>query len=340
MTDDFFAAGSSVAAVDMTGSAVGDIAAAVRIDPLTNRADVLRAAQREVAKAIVGEDRTVELILIALISRAHVLLEGPPGTGKTLLAQAVARLLGARFRRIQFTPDTSPGELTGSVRERGGEKIFERGALFTNVLLADEINRTPPRTQAALLEAMQERTVTVLGQTHRLESPFFVIATQNPYEHEGVFALPESQLDRFLFRIHLEYGTEEDELAMLDLPRRGVSPDVLSDVTPLLGERGVLLVQDAADEIEVPNDAARAAVSVVRFTREAPDVELGGGPRATIHVIVAAKARALLAGREAVSPEDVFAVAVDALPHRILGEVDARAVAGDAVERARRHISR
>jgi MoxR-like ATPase len=314
----------------------GGIAAAVKADPLTHRADVLRAAQLEVAKAIVGEERTVELILIALLSRAHVLLEGPPGTGKTLLAQAVARLLGARFRRVQFTPDTSPAELSGTVRERGSEKVFQRGALFTNVLLADEINRTPPRTQAALLEAMQERTVTVLGETHRLDSPFFVIATQNPYEHEGVFALPESQLDRFLFRIHLEYGTEEMEMAMLDLPRRGVSPDVLSDVTPLLGERGVLLVQDAVDEIEVTEDAARAAVGVVRLTRAAPDVTLGGGPRATIHVVVAAKARALLAGRAAVTVDDVFEIARDALPHRILGDVDPQETVNRAIEDASR----
>jgi MoxR-like ATPase len=312
--------------------ALDDVGAAVRTDPLANLDKVLAAAQHEVSKAIVGEDRTVELILIALISRAHVLLEGPPGTGKTLLAQTIARLLGARFRRIQFTPDTSPAELTGHVRERGSEKVFERGALFTNVLLADEINRTPPRTQASLLEAMQERTVTVLGETHRLESPFFVIATQNPYEQKGVFALPESQLDRFLFRIHLDYGSEEDELAMLELPRRGVSPDVLSDVTPLLGERGVLLVQDAADAVEVPDVAARAAVAVIRATREAPDVVLGGGPRATIHVVVAAKARALLEGRNSVTVDDVFAVAADALPHRIIGDVDARVVTQRAID--------
>jgi MoxR-like ATPase len=147
-----------------------------------------------------------------------------------------------------------------------------------------------------------------------------------------VFALPESQLDRFLFRIHLDYGSEEDELAMLELPRRGVSPDVLSDVTPLLGERGVLLVQDAADAVEVPDVAARAAVAVIRATREAPDVVLGGGPRATIHVVVAAKARALLEGRNSVTVDDVFAVAADALPHRIIGDVDARVVTQRAID--------
>jgi MoxR-like ATPase len=316
-----------------------DLASAVRDHPLEHLGDVLRAAQIEVSKAIVGEDRTVELILLALISRCHVLLEGPPGTGKTLLAQAVARLLGAKFRRVQFTPDTSPGELTGTFRERGAEKVFERGALFTNVLLADEINRTPPRTQAALLEAMQERSVTVRGETYRLESPFFVIATQNPYEHEGVFALPESQLDRFLFRIHLEYGTEEDDLAMLDLPRRGVTPDVIGDIASLLGERGVLLVQDAADAVEVPEDVARAAVMVVRRTRDVPGVSLGGGPRATIHVIAGAKARALLRGESAATLEDVFAVARDALPHRILGDADAREIVERSVEETRREIA-
>jgi MoxR-like ATPase len=336
MDDDFFQEQDFGREAPVPVATVEEIAAAVRIDPLAHSADVLRAAQLEVAKAIVGEDRTVELILTALLSRSHVLLEGPPGTGKTLLAQTIARLLGARFRRIQFTPDTSPGELTGVVRERGSEKVFERGALFTNVLLADEINRTPPRPQAALLEAMQERSVTVLGETHRLESPFFVIATQNPYEQQGVFVLPESQLDRFLFRIHLKYGSVADELAMLDLPRRGVSPDVLSDVTPLLGERGVLLVQDAVDAVEVPDDAARAAVTVVGLTRKAPDVVLGGGPRATIHVVVAAKARALLNGRSVVTVEDVFEVALAALPHRILGEADQQETVARAVEEAGR----
>jgi MoxR-like ATPase len=309
-----------------------DLAEAVRERPLDHLADVLEVAQNEVSKAIVGEDHTVELILLALIARSHVLLEGPPGTGKTLLAQAISRLLGASFRRVQFTPDTSPEELTGRITERGGEKTFERGALFTNVLLADEINRTPPRTQAALLEAMQERSVTVLGETHRLDSPFFVIATQNPYEQKGVFELPESQLDRFLFRAHLEYGTEEEELAMLDLPRRGVSPDVISDVMPLLGQRGVLLIQDAADAVEVPEEVARIAVSVVRRTREMPGVVLGGGPRATIHVIAAAKGRAMLRGDTRVRADDIFSIAREALPHRIVGTADAREITQRAID--------
>jgi MoxR-like ATPase len=321
------------------GFAGSEMAARVRERPLEHLDEVLPAAQAEVAKAIIGQEGAVELILLALLSRCHVLLEGPPGTGKTLLAQAIARLLGAKFRRVQFTPDTTPDEITGWERDRGGEKVFERGAIFTNVLLADEINRSPARTQSSLLEAMQERSVTVKGRTHRLESPFFVIATQNPYEQEGVYPLPESQLDRFLFRVNLDYGSEAQELAMLDLPRRGVSPDVIGDVMPLLGERGVLLVQDAVDDVEVPGAVARAAVAIVRRTRELPGVTLGAGPRATIHVITAARARATLRGDAAATVEDVFAVAREALPHRILAEEDGRQVVETALADVARSLT-
>jgi MoxR-like ATPase len=315
------------------------LAAAVRERPLEHLGDVLAVSHAEVAKAVVGQEKVVELILLALLSRCHVLLEGPPGTGKTLLAQAIARLLGAKFRRVQFTPDTSPDEITGWQRERGGEKVFERGAVFTNVLLADEINRTPARTQAALLEAMQERSVTIKGETHRLESPFFVMATQNPYEQEGVYPLPESQLDRFLFRVELMYGTEQDDLAMLDLPRRGVSPDVIGEIVPLLGESGVLLVQEAVDAVEVSDTVALAAVRLVRATREAPGVTLGAGPRAMIHVITAAKARATLRGDSVATVADVIAVGREALPHRILADEDGREVVARVADEIEREFS-
>jgi MoxR-like ATPase len=308
-----------------------DLAGAIRQNPLENLGSVLPACQAEVAKAVVGQERAVELILLALLTRCHVLLEGPPGTGKTLLAQAIARLIGAQFRRVQFTPDTAPEEITGWVRERGSEKVFEKGAVFTNVLLADEINRTPPRTQSALLEAMQERTVTVKGQTHNIDSPFFVLATQNPFEQEGVFGLPESQLDRFLFRVDLDYGTEDDDFAMLELPRRGVSPDVIGEVAPLLGERGILLIQDVVDAVEVPDDVARAAIRLVRLTRKLPGVILGAGPRSMIHVITAAKARAALRGETVATFDDVVWVGREALPHRILSEGDGREVVEQAV---------
>src|SRR5438094_5869768 len=244
-------------------------------------------------------------MLISALARVHILRAGPPGTAKTLLAQAMARVLGANFQRVQFTPDTTPNELIGTMEMKGGELVLARGAILPDVLLADEINRTPPRVQAGLLEAMQERHVTLRGRTYFLDPPFFVMATQNPYEHEGVFPITESQLDRFLVKLELEYGDEDAELRTLDLPHRGVIPDMLGDISPLLGERAFLVAQEVVDEVNVSEELARLCVRIVRETRSSEGVELGASTRGSRRLMTAAKARAAAQGRKTVDVEDV-----------------------------------
>ena len=283
-------------------------------------ADLRERAKAEVSKVVIGQDRTVELLLIAAVSHGHVLIEGPPGSAKTLLARAVAHMLGASFKRIQFTPDTTPAELNGVNTIRAGEHVFLPGAVFTNVLLADEINRTPPRTQAALLEAMQERQVTVEGKAHKLPDPFLVIATQNPHEHEGVYPLPEGQLDRFLFKITLEYADAESEFAMLNLPHNGIAPDMLGEVRPLLGVVGLDHARQELDATELPEDVGRYMVALARRSRDLPGVELGVSSRGVIHLASASKANARLNGRDEVTAEDVREIAPYVLRHRLILE--------------------
>jgi MoxR-like ATPase len=295
-------------------------AAIVEGDAADRLSDLLALARAEVAKAVVGHGDAVDLMLVAALARGHVLIEGPPGTAKTLLAQTMARVLGATFQRVQFTPDTTPNELIGTLVTRGGETVLERGAIFTNVLLADEINRTPPRVQAGLLEAMQERHVTLRGRTYFIDPPFFVMATQNPYEHEGVYPITESQLDRFLIKLDLGYGDEDAEYRTLNLPHRGVIPDMLGDVSPLLGERAFLVAQEVVDRVEVTEEAAWAVVRIVRHTRQAEGIELGASPRASRHLLTAAKARAASLGRRRVEIEDVTWLAPWVLRHRVVAE--------------------
>jgi MoxR-like ATPase len=218
---------------------------------------------------------------------------------------------------------------------KGGELVLERGAIFTNVLLADEINRTPPRVQAGLLEAMQERHVTLRGRTYFIDPPFFVMATQNPYEHEGVFPITESQLDRFLVKVDLEYGDEDSELNTLSLPHRGVIPDMLGDISPLLGERAFLVAQEVVDEVTVSEEIARLCVRIVRQTRLTEGIELGASPRASRHLMTAAKARAAAQGRKTVEAEDVTWLAPYVLRHRVsAAETTPENIVSAAVEHA------
>jgi MoxR-like ATPase len=273
---------------------------------------------REVAKVAVGQEETVERLLAALLVGGHVLLEGVPGVAKTLLANAVSRALGLDFRRAQFTPDMLPSDLTGTMTLRGGELIFRPGPVFTSVLLADEINRTPPKTQAALLEAMEERQVTIEGESRPLPAPFIVIATQNPIEYEGTYPLPEAQLDRFLFKLELGYPDEETEKRILGLPHRGVQPATLEDVQPVVQADELQAAQRDVDGTGVSDEVLAYVSAIVRKTRELPSVELGASPRAGVHLLAAAKALARLDERGFVTPDDVAAAAPDVLRHRLI----------------------
>src|SRR4051794_14416769 len=256
-------------------------------------------------------------MLAALALGGHVLLEGVPGTAKTLLASATARALGIEFRRLQFTPDMLPSDVTGTMALRAGELVFRPGPVFAGVVLADEINRTPPKTQAALLEAMQEGQITVDGTSHALPDPFLVLATQNPVEYEGTYPLPEAQRDRFLVHVAIGYPSADEERAMLRLRRRGLTPAALDDVQPVASAEDLKAARAEVDATETSDEVVGYVVALVRRTRELPSVALGASPRAAVHLLGAAKAAARLTGREFVIPDDVAAVAPAVLRHRI-----------------------
>jgi MoxR-like ATPase len=272
---------------------------------------------REIRKVVVGQDQTVEVLLAATAVGGNLLLEGVPGVAKTLLANAYARAVGLDFRRVQFTPDMLPSDLTGTMTLRAGELTFRPGPVFTNLLLADEINRTPPKTQAALLEAMQEGQVSVDGVPHRLPEPFVVVATQNPIEYEGTYPLPEAQLDRFLAKLDVGYPNANDEASILRLAHRGVAPATLDDVRPVTSPAELLAVRQVVDATTVSDGVVAYVVAIVRRTRELPSVALGASPRAAVHLLAASKAAARLSGRDFVTPDDVVAVAPAVLRHRL-----------------------
>ena len=301
--------------------------------------ELFRAAADEVAKVIVGQTDLVEGVLVALFSEGSVLIEDLPGLAKTLMARSFARVVGLRFARIQFTPDLMPSDVTGAAiyDQRTGEFTFRPGPVFANLLLGDEINRAPAKTQAALLEAMQERQVTVEGVTRPLDPPFLVIATQNPIEYEGTYPLPEAQLDRFMLRVVISYPTAEEERAMLSLPREGLAPSALGSVREVAGPDELRSIRRDIDETVVSDEVAGYVVDVVRRTRELPSVSLGASPRAAVHLLVASKAAARLAGRAFVTPDDVAGIATAALGHRLILTPEAeleRFGAGDAIRAA------
>jgi MoxR-like ATPase len=281
-------------------------------------AQLRHAVGREVAKVLVGQDQALDVLLAAFSVGGHVLLEGVPGVGKTLLADATARALGLGFRRMQFTPDMLPSDITGTMTLRDGNLTFRPGPVFTNLLLADEVNRTPPKTQAALLEAMQERQVSVEGTARPLPDPFLVVATQNPIEYEGTYPLPEAQLDRFLVKLDVTYPDEAGEVALLRLAHRGVDPATLADVAAVAGAAELRAARDEVDATTVSDELLAYVAAVVRRTRSLPSVALGASPRAAVHLLAASKAAARLGGRAFVTPDDVVAMAAPVLRHRLL----------------------
>ncbi len=291
-----------------------------------------------VERVIVGKHAEVQLALVALLCRGHLLIEDVPGTGKTVLAKAIARSLGCSFRRIQFTPDLLPSDVTGLsiYNQKVQEFEFRPGPIMSQVVLADEINRATPKTQSALLECMEERQATIDGVSHMMPDPFLVIATQNPIEYEGTFALPEAQLDRFMLRLRMGYPTPTEEIVILDEQKRVHPIDALEEVCPVAELRDL---QAAVREVYVDASVAEYIVRLVNATRTHPDVYLGASPRGSIALYRAGQARAALLGRDYVIPDDVKTLAGPALAHRLIiktsssiREVDASTVVREILE--------
>ncbi len=300
-------------------------------DPFGRQAGEMRRVFTEIKKVIVGQDRLIERLLVALLARGHILLEGVPGLAKTLAIKTTAQVIGGTFRRIQFTPDLVPADLVGTriYNQRSGEFSVELGPVFANLLLADEINRAPAKVQSALLEVMQERQVTIGGQTYAVPDPFLVLATQNPIEHEGTYQLPEAQVDRFMFKTVVGYPSLRDELTIVDRAAEG-----MAQVQPLLTPERLLAYQREADAVSVDPRVRQYAVYLVTATRQPELFELGqlkrliaygASPRASINLILAARALALLRGRRYVVPQDIRSLAADVLRHRLVLSYEALA---------------
>jgi MoxR-like ATPase len=299
------------------------------VDKATWTAERAQAIIREIETVIVGKHQPVELVAIGLLCNGHVLIEDIPGVGKTMLAKALAGALGATYRRVQFTPDLLPADITGTsiFNQKTAEFVFREGPIFTNVLLADEINRATPKTQSSLLECMEEFQVTVDGATHVLARPFLVIATENPIEYRGTYPLPEAQLDRFLMRIHMGYPSPQDEVTVLD---RQMKRHPIYSVKPVVKTEEVLEMQEHVKDVHIDASLKQYLVDLVWATREHPLLALGASPRASLGLLHAGQARAALQGREYVLPDDIKAVAPAVLCHRIFLKPEARVRHTDA----------
>jgi MoxR-like ATPase len=297
---------------------------------------VVEKIRAAVAGVYVGKAEAVDIILTAFLTGGHVLIEDVPGVGKTLLAKTIAQCLGLEFSRVQFTPDLLPSDVTGSsvFNQKTMEFEFRKGPVFSDILLADEINRATPRTQSSLLECMEERQVTADGQTHRLSPHFFVLATQNPVELHGTFPLPEAQLDRFLVKVNLGYPDEEEELAIVSRFEQGSHAARAERVA---GPKEVSGVKDVANQTLVSEVVARYASSICRATRTMPGVELGASPRATLSLTRAAKSYAFMQGRDYVIPDDIKRLAVPVLSHRLM-LTEGSALRGDSPETLVRRV--
>jgi MoxR-like ATPase len=302
---------------------------------MTRLAELRDAVAGEVRKVIVGQEAALDVFLAALSVGGHVLLEGVPGVGKTLLADATARALGLDFRRMQFTPDMLPSDITGTMTLLGGELTFRRGPVFTNLLLADEVNRTPPKTQAALLEAMQERQVSVEGTPRPLPDPFLVVATQNPIEYEGTYPLPEAQLDRFLLQVNVGYPKAADERRILNMHNSGANPHDLESlgITAVATAADVQAAAALATKVTVSDEVIDYIQRLAEATRSSPSTSLGVSPRGAAMLLTVCKSAAWLGGRDFVTPDDVKTLIGPAWRHRVLlrPEVEMEGGRADAV---------
>ena len=300
------------------------------IEQLAAKAEQVLA---ELERAIVGKRDALELVLLGVLADGHVLIEDFPGLAKTLIARSFAEVTSTRFTRVQFTPDLMPGDVTGSsiFNQRTSDFEFRRGPIFTNILLADEINRAPPKTQAALLEGMQEQQVTIEGTTHPLERPFLVLATQNPVEYEGTYPLPEAQLDRFLLRLRVGYPSPEDEWTILE--RRLARGGDEVELSRVVDRETLLAMQVAVEDVYVSESIGRYIVEIVGATRSSARLQVGASPRGSLALLKLARCRAALQGRDFATPDDVKAVAVPGLGHRLMlkPELWVQRISGDDV---------